>query len=639
MIIQKNSIKIPTGLTYITQWQDSNGNYEISKYFANGRVIANKRTTGCGFTSWCLWNEYNSILVSPRVRLIHNKMEQADPPGSYYYFDREKDNQKQKSIEQLENEFVAYLQQQEYSGRQLKILVTYDSFRTLADFLEQRFQMDMSLFRIVIDESHSLVKDVKLKENSVQPVLPLFLERLFQYPHLLFISATPIVDYIKGIPEFIENEVWYYELEWSNIEEITSRKYCIRSSLQAFNQIYDHWLKHTDPNGIHVFDEYYQGNTASFSYEAVIFLNSVKDICTILAKYIKKDRLINPADVTIVCRECAENTAKVQKVDHGLSVATSIPKRGQYHTTWTFVTRTAFEGVDFYNPTASTYVITNYNVSSLCIDIASDIPQIIGRQRVLDNPFRCVVNIFFTTNSNYDDAAYAAMQAAKEKDTLNQITLWSGAGSVQETALSNLQDLIALDPNRNYVRVVDGKPQYTELLRIAEDYSRDILVNHSVWYVIRSAQSTHYSQAVKQLLMQLQQPKNTMATKISLVYQCMATSQNPEEVFEMLFREEYSRIAYYFHELPLERIVASGFNTTKMDQEIFQIQQMNAVIRKIRETLIPGQAYSSHDVKSILQSIYDALGIKAKATATSLTNLCPDCQKKMVNGTAYYTIL
>jgi hypothetical protein len=134
MIIQKNSIKIPTGLTYITQWQDSNGNYEISKYFANGRVIANKRTTGCGFTSWCLWNEYDTILVSPRVRLIHNKMEQADPPGSYYYFDREKDNQKQKSIEQLENEFVAYLQQQEYSGRPLKILVTYDSFRTLADF-------------------------------------------------------------------------------------------------------------------------------------------------------------------------------------------------------------------------------------------------------------------------------------------------------------------------------------------------------------------------------------------------------------------------------------------------------------------------------------------------------------------------
>ena len=636
MITQTNQILIPAGLTYITQWKDTNGNYEISRYFTIGRVIVNKRTTGCGFTSWCLWNEFNTILVSPRVRLIHNKMEQADPPGSFYYFDREKDHRK--SIEQLENEFTVYLQQQKYAGRPLKILVTYDSFRNLADFMEQRFQMDLRQFRIVIDESHCLVKDVKLKENSVQPVIPLFLERLFRYPNLLFISATPIVDYIKAIPEFIANEVWYYELVWSNIDKVTPRKYCIRSSLQAFNQIYDHWKYHTDPNGIHVFDEYYLGNSAFFSYEAVIFLNSVRDICTILGKYIRKERLINPADVTIVCRECTENTAKVQKVDRALSVAKSIPKRGQHHTTWTFVTRTAFEGVDFYNPTASTYVITNYNVNSLCIDIASDIPQITGRQRVLDNPFRYVVNIFFTTNSNYDDTAYRAMQAAKEKESHNQIALWSGAGSVQETALSNLQDVIAHDPNKIYVRVVNGKPQYTELLRIAEDYCRDILVNHSEWYVIGSAQSTHYSPDVKQLLTLLQQ-SNNMANKISLVYQYIATSQNSEEVFEMLFREEYSNIAYYFHELPLDRIVACGYNTTKMDQEIHKIQLKNAVIRKVRETLIPGQAYSSHDVKTILQSIYDAFGIKAKAKATSLPRLCPECQKKIVNGTACYTIM
>lgn len=138
--------------------------------------------------------------------------------------------------------------------------------------------------------------------------------------------------------------------------------------------------------------------------------------------------------------------------------------------------------------------------------------------------------------------------------------------------------------------------------------------------------------------MQLQQPES-MATKISLVCQYIATSQNQEEVFEMLFREEYSNIAYYFHELPLYRIVACGYNTTKMDQEIHKIQLKNAVIRKVRETLIPGQAYSSHNVKTILQSIYDDLGIKAKATATSLVNLCPECQKKKVNGTVYYTIM
>ena len=230
------------------------------------------------------------------------------------------------------------------------------------------------------------------------------------------------------------------------------------------------------------------------------------------------------------------------------------------------------------------------------------------------------------------------MQAVKEQDSLIQIALWSNAGIVQETALSNLQNLIAIDPNRNYIRVVDGKPQYTELLKIAEDYCRDILVNHSEWYVIGSVQSTHYSQTVKQLLMQLQEP-TPMATKINLVCQCMATYQNPEEVFEMLFREGYSWIGYYFHELPLDRIIANGYNTTKMSQEIYQIQQMNLVVRKIRDKLTPGQAYSSRDVKTVLQSIYDELGIKATATATELTRYCPECQKKMVKGTAYYTIM
>ena len=638
MIVHKGTFSIPGGITHISNWMSTPDGFRISQLFLSGRVLVNKKATGCGFTSWCLWNPVDTILVSPRIRLIHNKIEQADPPGSYFYFDREVIRRKQKSIEQLDNEFTVYLQECSNHGRPLKLLVTYDSFGKLTDMLS-RFGIETGSFKIVIDESHSLIKDTKLKENSIEPVLPRLLDQLFRYPDLLFISATPIVDYMQYIPQFKDNEISYYELEWGGANLITSRKYSTKSSLKAFDEIYNYWTLHTDPLGNHVFDEYYRRDRVAYSYEAVIFLNSVKDICGILSKYVKKNSLIDPKDVTIICRDQDDNRAKIRKVSKELSIAGSIPKKGEQHNRWTFVTRTSFEGVDFYSPSASTYIIANYNVDSMCLDIASDIPQIVGRQRLLENPFRNVVNIFFTTNVDYNDEAYTAMQAAKEKDTLNQITLWSGAGSVQETALSNLQALIAHDPNKNYVRVVNGKPQYTELLRIAEDYSRDILVNHSVWYVIRSVQSTHYSQAVKQLLMQLQQPKNTMATKISLVYQYMATSQNPEEIFEMLFREEYSRIAYYFHELPLERIVASGFNTTKMDQEIYQIQQMNAVIRKIRETLIPGQAYSSHDVKSILQSIYDALGIKAKATATSLTNLCPDCQKKMVNGTAYYTIL
>ena len=640
MIGNKTKLSIPQGLTHVTQWVDENGNYVISQFCSRGRIIVNKGATGCGFTSWCLWSPIDTILVSPRTMLIRDKLDdKQDKPVDYeyYYFNREVVKNKQKDITELEHEFTVYLQNRTNDGKPLKILVTYDSFVNLADMME-RFGMDLNGFCITIDESHCLVKDVKLKENSSEPVIPRMLERLFCYPNLLFISATPIVDYIQYIPEFRGNEVLYYELEWSNAMAITYKNRKVRSSLQAFDEIYDHWVKHTDPNGVHVFDEYYQGQTATYSYEAVIFLNSVKDICSILQKYIKKDGIIKPTDVTVICRDSGVNEAKLHRVDSSLNVTVRIPKKGEYHRTWTFVTRTAFEGSDFCSLSASTYVITNYNISCLCLDIASDIPQIIGRQRLEENPFRCKVTIYYTNKDDFDDEEYEKMQAEKDLETSNQISLWANAcDDLKETALKNLEKLIAGDPNANDVRIINGQPQYTELLRIAEDYSRDIFLNHAKWYVIQSTQCKQYSQPIKDLLTHLQQP-SASATKISCICQCVMSGQNPQDVYEMLFREGFSYIAYYFNQLPLDRIIANGYNTTKMDNEINSRQQSNVVAAKVAEKFKEKKIYSSKEAKSALQEVYNSMNLNQTAKATDLLQLIPGCTKKKVKGLEYYVI-
>lgn len=244
MIEHKGTFTVEPGIIHVSDWVNTPEGNKVSQLFLKGKVIVNKKATGCGFTSWCLWNPYNTILISPRIRLIYNKIEQSDPPGSYFYFDRDSINKKkQKSYAQLENEFLVYSQERNTKGLPFKILVTYDSFEKLADMMESTFKLDLGKFSIAIDESHSLIKDVKLKENSIEPVLPRFLGRLFKYPNLLFISATPIVDYIKTVPEFINSDVSYYELKWSNIDVITSRPRSTRSSMSAFDEIYDHWTK------------------------------------------------------------------------------------------------------------------------------------------------------------------------------------------------------------------------------------------------------------------------------------------------------------------------------------------------------------------------------------------------------------
>ena len=112
MIIDRGKIQISTGVEYITQWVDSDGQFEFDKFLGNGKLIVNKNVTGCGFTTYCLINSENCILVSPRIRLIKGKLERFNQAENVlFYFNREKKKgKKQKPIEKLICEFQQYIQ-------------------------------------------------------------------------------------------------------------------------------------------------------------------------------------------------------------------------------------------------------------------------------------------------------------------------------------------------------------------------------------------------------------------------------------------------------------------------------------------------------------------------------------------------
>lgn len=622
MINSKGIISIPPGIEYINAWRENSGQYSIDQYVSSGRVIINKMVTGCGFTTYCLYNDHNVILVAPRLRLIQDKLEQANKNSQEcYYFNREKDNKgnQLKSIYDLQNEFQDYLMSRNFYRKPLKILVTYDSFCKLADMLENDFGFNISNdFCIAIDESHSLIKDVKLKEFYNKGVLSQFIARLFNYDNLLFISATPIVQYIGCIPEFQNNSVDYYELAWNNVAQVYQKPYRCNNALDAFNQIYRYYSKYG------YFDARYNMN--AYSTEAVIFLNSVKDIGSILKKYIARNALINPSDVTIICADNKGNLSDLRKIDKRLSIIKSIPKYGDPHTTWTFVTRTAFEGVDFYSPCASTFVIANYHVTSLSIDIASDIPQIVGRQRRKDNLFRDTIHIYYVNNTNVvDDSAFQNYQTEKMQESQKQIRIWqSSPQDAKDTALNNLITVLEKDPNGLYLTTTKGYPEINQLIVVSEEYCRDILKNQLIWFVIMSnSTGAVYSMEVQQL-------KNDLATvsgytvtetRIRIVadyFQNYPSLGN--EIFEMLRNEGYNDIGYFFSNLPLDRIKANGYNTGKMNAEIAFKNQTTDIKSIVAATFVKGQVYSKQEVKGILQGIYDRLGLKKTAKATDLSN-------------------
>ena len=640
MIDNKGTIEVTPGVDYVNDWKDKKGNYVLDKIISSGKVIINKVVTGCGFTTYSLSNALDTILISPRLKLILNKMEQFNKNEPLcYYFNREKGyDGKQKTIDELENEFTLYQHECKQDKRPMKILVTYDSYCALASMLE-RFGINISKkFNITVDESHCLIKDIKLKEYSNKSVLSTFIDRLFSYKNVLFISATPIIDYMQEIEEFKDNYVCYYELGWSNIEQVTQRTYTCNSALNAFDQIY---AKYNKQQGL--FDVInLPGCNAPYSSEGVVFLNSVKEICGILRKYIVKKQLINPCDITIICADNKENLKELHKVHKKLSITRTIPKMGDPHTTWTFVTRTAFEGVDFYSLSASTYVIANYNVSSLSLDIASDIPQIIGRQRRKDNPFRNTIHLFYKDNKRiFYDGEFDASQAKKMQESQNQIAIWDSAPpECKESALNNIDTYIKHNPNELYIATTSGKPMINYLLVVSERYCYDVIKNHHQWFIMSSnANGVVYSMPVQELKDRLSIAQSLAdALRVAYGYFLCADKTQAIEYFIMLRNEGYNEIGYYYSNLSPDRIKACSFNSTKLDTEIANNNAYHNIAMHLLQYFELNEVYTREEVKGKLQRIYNELGLKKTATATDLEKYvnCIQCKK---NGSRAYKLL
>ena len=66
--MERHRVVVPKGIRYISEWKG----FEL----LDNPCIIDKQITGCGFTEFCLTNDQNVILVSPRKILLENKEEQ-----------------------------------------------------------------------------------------------------------------------------------------------------------------------------------------------------------------------------------------------------------------------------------------------------------------------------------------------------------------------------------------------------------------------------------------------------------------------------------------------------------------------------------------------------------------------------------
>lgn len=405
----REKIIVPSGIRYISDWNE----FKFNKF--PGKCIINKQLPGCGFTEYCIRSNENIILCSPRKMLLKNKKDQHKFDVYLVVNEMDKESNIDKDLSKIDKNVVIdnsvkeevstnseiykrlYHEIEEYcisrsiNGLPCKILVTYDSYRVVKDILEKldRFYT----FYTIVDEFQSILHDSRFKSDTELK----FLEYLKQSPTAYFVSATPMMDeYLEMLDEF--KDLPYYELDWytedlSRVIKPDLDVFVMRSVGEKMSEIIQKYLSGDFEeivvlrNGI---------PTKIVSTEAVFYVNSVNHITSI----IKKNNL-TPEQCNILCSNTDDNLKKIQRRLGKKFVIGDVPLEGDPHKMFTFCTRTVYLGADFYSLCARSFIFSDSNIDSLAVDISEDLPQILGRQRLKENPWKNSATFYYRSTANY----------------------------------------------------------------------------------------------------------------------------------------------------------------------------------------------------------------------------------------------
>ena len=408
-------VEVPKGYRYISEIPD----FKINDF----PHILNKQIPGCGFTEYCIDPAKNSediILCSPRKILLKNKYDQhvgdvflvenkyeveprtdkdltkieKEKGGSI--FAEEKVPTKEE-IEQAEKEKVGffnglredlkkYIIGCRFLKKPVKILVTYDSFRIVKDIIKSIDELDN--FRVIVDEFQSIFTDSRFKPDTEM----VFVKNLQEVKKLCYVSATPMMKkYLSQLEEF--KDLPYYELDWEALDpdRVRKPKLTLKSMRFMYTVVGPIIQKYLDGKFDYRFVKNEKGEVLKVeSKEVVFYVNSVANITNLI-----KRAKLKPDQVNILVANTPDNTKKIHKrLGRKFNIGT-VPLRDEPRKMFTFCTRTVYLGADFYSDNAQTVVLSDANIETLAVDISLDLPQILGRQRLRENPWKDEATVYF----------------------------------------------------------------------------------------------------------------------------------------------------------------------------------------------------------------------------------------------------
>ena len=549
--------------------------------------IFNKVITGCGGTTVALSNNECYIIAVPTQELIKNKIKRDDAGVGTYTLQsgetREIFGLFGYSSYMMKKELRDYIESHDIK----KIMCTYDKMEMLLHFIDPKD------YRLLVDEYHTLLKAYSFREKAINRVFSTYR----MYKSFCFMSATPIMPDFK--PSLLD-DVEEVMAEWDNVEKITvNLQYSNKPFLTAANIINRYKT-----------DGYIEVN-GNKSYEAFFFINSVNEICKIL----KHCDLTND-NARIICADTEDNRKKLG--DFNISTSNSANKQ------FTFITCKSFEGVDYFSDSAISFVVSSASAEHTKLAIDTDIPQIVGRIRSKNNPFRNkIVHIYNRTNKDIDlittfeemtDITNRTEEAAKQ-----QIEKYNKATTRAEKIA--IKRLI----NNDLILETEDGIYYNDAILKLDLYN--FKVNQIIYKNGISVRTEYQERGVQTTAITYNKEEGEMKTenetKAITFKEAYLKALSCQDLVQ---RDQYLKVDLVkeaIEKLTPEEVRAARY-TKKTIKELLiskneKLNQFTKAIKMIKKEMPYNEFVPVAKVKAMLANIYEILGIEKKAKATDIT--------------------
>lgn len=587
--MKKEVIKIPANIKYLTEREKFIE--EFGKPFELPNGILNKEIPGCGATTVALTDEHKTIICSPRNELLKNKHEQY--PDTLLVIG---------GVDTKEIE--TYLQTAELP----KILVSYDSVYKLIGCIKYK-----SDWRVVVDEFQCLLADSSFKSEIELH----FLDNSRSFPYVTFLSATPILDkYLEQIDHF--KDMNYYQLDWEEKDIVRVYRERTKNPINAALEIVRYYQNGNYPS-------VYVNGERIYSKECVIFLNSVNNIVNII-----KQTELKPEEVNIIVGNSEDNDRQIARIGEGFKRG-RIPLKGETHKKFTFCTSTAYAGCDFYSTNAATFVISDCNRPNTAVDIATELVQIAGRQRLACNPFRQFLTFVYNVNAEeVEQETFNEHLCRKVNVTLDEIRDNNNAGEALRA--KRIKDFRRIPDNVKYqdsYTMYDeqkGEFVFNRLAYVNEQYCFDVqkfnyqngvivkkLLQDSSFDVSENQTYAVYQEQLKHLI-----KKEPFVDRMQAYCEYRAKQGLIVNLAMSTLESKYPELRYYYEALGVDRIKALNYKEKKLLNEIHIMKTKNKIRHELHGIIHIGDRILTTDIQQTLRVVYDRLGVDKSPKAADL---------------------